>query len=188
MDKPLTTNVLGYYNGNDWPINIVISELNQTITLQHGEYLMDSLGRKINDPYFDRFLLPRQLSKEVGEQSVPLIQVPKVTQAPVNTGHVHSVTSVTEFKHDSKGVRRPVISAPPSVPTPAVNSSEIRAMSVEEARAAGLLGKVRVVPADYGMPYNGNGDLPQGLPDMRLLVDYLPKACPAERTSPESPP
>src|SRR5437879_6083420 len=71
-----TTTTIGFYNGNHWPIQLVISKLNLTLTLQSGEYILDSKGRKINDPFFETFADHKQLMREVSDQHVPIISVP----------------------------------------------------------------------------------------------------------------
>lgn len=174
------TNVVGYYNGNRWPIQIVASKFNITLTLKPGEYILDRAGRKINDPYFEVFVTNKQLHKEVSEAQVPLISVPVVTAPAAATGYqANPVRAVTQWTRDARGVRQPVLTqpAPETLPTPtlpaavvASASESVTPMSMEEARRRGLVRKVREVPEDYGVN-DTTGLPPGGIPKMRYAVD-----------------
>jgi hypothetical protein len=149
-EQPKLTNTLGYYNGNKWPIHLVISELGVTLHLKPGEFILDKQGRKINDPFFDKYAKPLQLSKELSRNGqVPLIVVPPLTPASAAQRPAHSVTAVTKFTDDRKPIM-PVPKIPP--PQLAVNTPTHKGMSIEEARRQGLIGgAVREVPEDYGV-------------------------------------
>jgi hypothetical protein len=174
-----TTTVVGYFNGNDWPINISSSELGVMITLQPREYLLNSAGQKINDPYFERYLLPRQLSKEVLKSGgVPVIMAPRrinQVEGQAVVTHAHPVRAVTQFVSDAKGVRRPVIPQPVAVAVPLINAPSVRGMSVEEARAQGIIGKPRLVPEDFGAEDNANGNPVTHAPMIRHSIESTPK-------------
>lgn len=174
------THVCGYYNGNRWPIQIVVSKFNITLTLKPGEYILDRAGRKINDPYFEVFVTNKQLHKEVSEAQVPLVAVPVVTAPAAAAGYQASpVRAVTQWTRDARGVRQPVIAqpAPETLPIPtlpaavlASASESVTPMSMEEARRRGLVRKVREVPEDYGVN-DTTGLPPGGIPKMRYAVD-----------------
>lgn len=174
------TNVVGYYNGNRWPIQIVASKFNITLTLKTGEYVLDRAGRKINDPYFEVFVTNKQLHKETSETPVPLIVVPVVAPPVAATGYQSNpVRSVTQWTRDSRGVRQPVLTQPQPEPMPtsalpaaviASASDSVTPMSMEEARKRGLVRKVRDVPEDYGVN-DTTGLPPGGIPKMRYAVD-----------------
>jgi hypothetical protein len=152
MSATAKTNTVGYYNGNKWPIHLVISELNVTLHLKTGEYILDTKGRKINDSFFDKYTRPLQLSKELSKNGeVDLIAVPRVTSTSQATGHQHSVRAVTKFTEDAKGQRVPVMPAPVVTKVNNVNTPTHQGMSVEEARKRGLIGKAREIPEDYGI-------------------------------------
>jgi hypothetical protein len=152
MSATAMTNTVGYYNGNKWPIHLVISELNVTLHLKTGEYILDTKGRKINDSFFDKYTKPLQLSKELSKNGqVELIAVPRITSASQNSGHQHSVRAVTSFTENDKGQRVPVMPAPIVTPTQNVNTPTHRGMSVDEARRLGLIGKPKEVPEEYGV-------------------------------------
>lgn len=183
------TNVVGYFNGNDWPINISSSELGVMITLQPREYLLNSAGQKINDPYFERYLQPRQLSKEVLKSgAVQMVMAPRrinqVEGQAVMT-HAHPVRAVTQFVSDAKGVRRPVIPQAVAVAVPLINAPSVRGMSVEEARAQGIIGKPRLVPEDFGAEDNANGNPVTHAPMIRHSIESTPKVRMADQLPPE---
>ena len=175
-----TTKVVGYYNGNRWPIQLVISRLNITLTLEPGKYLLDRAGRKINDPYFEVYANNKQLHRELSEKEVPIIVIPEVTAPVTATASGNPVRAITSFTRDEQGRRQPVLTQP----QPAVSSAQsalpaavvasatesVKPMSMEEARKRGFVRKVREVPEDYGVN-DTTGLPPSGIPKMRYSTD-----------------
>jgi hypothetical protein len=146
-----TTNIVGYFNGNRWPIQLVISKLSITLHLQPGEYILDRLGRKVNDPFFEVYANSKQLQRETVDKPVPVIRVP-VAAATVTPRHDgHSVRSVTRFKEDEKGIRRPVMPKPLVTAEQPINKPSVIGMSMQEARKAGLARRTIEVPEEYGV-------------------------------------
>lgn len=172
------THTCGYYNGERWPIQLVISKFNITLTLKAGEYILDRSGRKINDPYFDLFVQNKQLRREESDKPVPLITVPVVTVAtPMTTQQANPVRAVTQWMRDKKGVRQPVLTQPeppPPQPLPeavvATASDSVRPMTMEEARRAGFVRRVREVPEEYGAN-DTTGLPPANIPRMKVAID-----------------
>lgn len=146
-----TTNVVGYYNGNKWPMQLVISKLSITLFLQPGEYVLDRQGRKINDPFFELYANNKQLHREMSDKPVPVIRVPVATMNVAPRSDGLSVHAVTEFTQDKHGVRQPVMPKPRDIPEQAINKPSVVAMSMDEARRAGLIKKPREVPENYGV-------------------------------------
>lgn len=173
-----TTNVVGYYNGNRWPIQIVVSKLNLTLTLEPGKYILDRAGRKINDPYFEGFADRKQLHRELSDNPVPLISIPVVTPNAPQSAQSNPVRAVTEWRRDERGIRQPVLTQPQPQPVQeslpaavaASTNESVRPMSMEEARRRGLVRKVREVPEDYGVN-DTTGLPPGGIPKMRYSID-----------------
>lgn len=171
------TNTVGFYNGHRWPIQLVISKLNITLTLEPGKYILDRQGRKINDPYFDVFVNSRQLHRETSKTPVPLICIP-VVSAPARpaSASVSPVQAVTEWTRDARGMRQPVMPQPapqPEALPPAVAAAateSVRPMSMEEARRLGFVRKVREVPEDYGVS-DTTGLPPSNIPKMKYAID-----------------
>ncbi len=174
-----TTNVVGYYNGNRWPIQLVASKFNVTLTLKPGEYILDRQGRKVNDTYFEVFANNRQLHREVSETAVPVIAIPEAT-AVVATQSSNPVRAVTQWKRDARGIRQPIMpdQMPPPPPPPtalpaavvASATDSVQPMTMEEARKRGLVRKVREVPEDYGVN-DTTGLPPSGIPKMKYSID-----------------
>jgi hypothetical protein len=170
-----TTSVVGYYNGNRWPIQLVISKLNITLTLEPGKYILDRQGRKVNDPYFEVFANNKQLHRELSETPVPILVIPEVAPTVTASPSSNPVRAVTEWTRDARGIRQPVLTqpSPKSALPPAVLASateSVRPMSMDEARAQGLVRKVREVPEDYGVN-DTTGLPPGGIPKMRYSLD-----------------
>ena len=171
------TNVVGYYNGNRWPIQLVISKLNLTLTLEPGKYILDRQGRKINDPYFELFANNKQLQRESSTAPVPVIAIPEVTTT-VTSAQTNPVRAVTAWTRDSRGIRQPVLNQPPTTAAAqelpaaviASASASVQPMSIEEARKRGLVRKTRDVPEDYGVT-DTTGLPPGGIPKMRYAID-----------------
>lgn len=170
-----TTTVVGYYNGNRWPIQLVISKLNITLTLEPGKYILDRQGRKINDPYFEVFANNKQLHREQATHEVPIIAIPEVVGTVTPSAQTNPVRAVTEWTRDSRGVRQPVLNeATGGTALPAAvmasASESVKPMSMEEARKRGFVRKVREVPEDYGVN-DTTGLPPGGIPKMRYSID-----------------
>jgi len=166
-----TSNTLGYYNANKWPIQLVISRFNITLHLQPGEYILDKGGRKINDPFFEAYAKTKQLARETSVAPIPLIRIPLPTSGQaIAVPDGQSVRAVTEFTSDARGQRVPVIPAPKSFPDQSINKAAVIPMSMAEARKAGLVQKVREVPEDFGVT-DGEGMPPRGVPTIRYAMD-----------------
>jgi hypothetical protein len=174
LSEPKLTSTVGYYNGNKWPIHLVISELGVTLHLKAGEFILDKLSRKINDPFFDKYAKPLQLSKEVSRNGqVPLIVIPPITPATLADRPAHSVTAVTKFTAD----RRPIMPTPKPVPALAVNTPTHKGMSIEQARELGFIGgAVREVPEDYGVTdTSGRPVDAQSAPPIKYAMESTPR-------------
>lgn len=104
MAKKGTTHVLGYYNGAKWPIQIVFPKLNVTLTLEPGQFICDSTGRKINDPLFEPFAKhERMLKRELSDVPVPICRVdPEAPRRAVSTNR----NEANVFKEYAKGFKQ----------------------------------------------------------------------------------
>ena len=67
------TMIIGFYNGKEWPIQLVLYKLNVNLHLRPGEFIIGRDGRKINDPFFEAFV---GLSRELSDVPVPIISIP----------------------------------------------------------------------------------------------------------------
>lgn len=186
-----TTKTVGYFNSNKWSIHLAISELNISLQMKPGEFILDKQGRKINDPFFDKYCGPLRLSKEEADQPVEVITVPKLESVQQRFDG-HAVGEVTEFTHDRKGIRQPVMPKPrPAMLRPDQNKSPVTPMTMEEARRAGLVRQTRSVPEDYGAT-DTTGAPPPGerIPPIKYATDTTgagpakPKPLPKPLTKP----
>jgi hypothetical protein len=71
--------LIGYFNGHKFPIQIYLSKPNITLMLQPGEFIMDTKGRKVNDPFFEVYAKNNQLTREIATDPVPIIELASVT-------------------------------------------------------------------------------------------------------------
>ena len=160
----MMTNVKGYFNPNSYRVNVSISELGgMSIQLDPMQFILDrATGRKINDPMLDKYVGYKMLSPELSNAPVPVVPMPKM----VPTAHSQHV--VMAGVKDAQGRWQPAApgSAPPQVITqtpPNVSKPSVSAMSMDEARKRGLVGRTKLVPDDYGAtetdgaPMRGDG-------------------------------
>jgi hypothetical protein len=132
------TNVQGYFNQHTWPVNIAISKLGRTITLNRaGDYIVDSEGKKVNDPIFEQYVGPMQLSREMTQNGtlIPIVKVKSLSEAADMQGH--SVRVADNFVNDPrtgsvKAVLRPV--SPSQGDIKDVQKSSVMGMTIDEAR------------------------------------------------------
>jgi hypothetical protein len=173
-----TTNVVGYFNNQKFPLHLVISRLGITLEVKPGDFIRDIKGRKINDPVFDQY---RQLSRETSPTPVPLIAIPVQTPIPV-TSDGQSVRQVTEFRMNDRGFREPVMPQPKERAEVPINNPAIRGMSVEEARRLKLIRPVREVPEDYGVNDTDSAMPPRG-PDIPVIKEARDMPAPVHKAA-----
>lgn len=145
---PATTDVLGYYNKNDFPLQITSEHLGVNMQVAKKSYVTDRSLRKINDPRLDFYASSGLLSKEFSKTPVPLVLL---AGSPV-AGAAPS-TSVTSSRAATSAAapRVPVQGTitPPGMPNkipvvaqqsqPSVSAPGINAMTVAEAAKRGLI-------------------------------------------------
>lgn len=177
---PKMTNVIGYYNGGPGFCQVSVSKFNVMLVLKPGEYIRDSQGRYINDPYFEVYVQKKQLAKMESDTPVPILALPEVTgPVALPSASTNPVRGVMQWKRDARGIRQPALPPPPTPqpaqqPLPAVVAASatdsVRPYSMEEARRIGLVRKVREVPEDYGVN-DTTGLPPSGIPKMKYSID-----------------
>ena len=192
MSDAATTKICGYFNGNKWPIQLVISRFNLTLYLQPGDYILAKNGqaeqpadttayafneglwhRKINDPFFEAYASTKQLKRELVDKPVSIVVVPLPDArelVPATACDGQSVRVVTEWRKDKKGNRQPVMPQPRVLPPQSVNKSSVIPMSVDEARKRGLIGRPRIVSEDYGIT-DTDGTPPSSPPKIRYSME-----------------
>jgi hypothetical protein len=151
----MMTNVKGYFNPNPYRVNVSISELGGlSIQLGPMEFILErATGRKINDPMLNTYVGYRMLSPELSNVPVPVVPMPRL----VPTQHSqHVVGQGVRGPNGKWGMPAPgsalqlpepqvMVQTPPNVSKPSV-----AAMSMDEARRRGFVGKTKLVPEDYG--------------------------------------
>jgi len=152
------TNVIGYFNGNTYPIQINISSLGMSYTLAAGEYITatDDKGAKvkINDPIFEGYLGKAKLSKEVLKDRK--VNIYRVISRDAR-GQVPSFQGLPIGKDPEGKTVLPVVPAATSVGGP---NLPYRAMSMEDAYKSGVIRRPRVTESKGlvetdGAPYQG---------------------------------
>lgn len=128
-----TSDVIGYFNANSWPVNISISSLGRSFNLSPGGYVVDEAGRKVNDPIFENYVGPMQLSREWSPAPITILRVvPTAVVTPsAGTSPVHEASS---FVRDSAGNTRPVLKTPAASQVSKASSSPVTGMTMDEAR------------------------------------------------------
>jgi hypothetical protein len=180
-----TTNVVGYFNPNQYRIYVEISELNLKCELNPGQYIRDRAGNYINDPIFEDYVQPKGLSKSTSETLVPINFVPRFVKS---VRPVHAVTQATGFVRQPDGQVVPSYQQAPQTQQAdaPINKNPIFGMTVDKARQLGLIGKPRIVPEDYGVT-DGTGAPASGkdLPGMKYSIESPPKVRTAAPMTPE---
>jgi hypothetical protein len=80
-----SVHIVGYYNPNDFPISVNVPQLNGSIQLEPGKFIMSRSGVKINDPIFENYCRPMCLQREISKTAVPTVLVPIATPPPPGT-------------------------------------------------------------------------------------------------------
>lgn len=171
---PVETDVVGYFNGNPFPIQIAISELGISLFLQNkGQYITNVEGKKINDPIFENYVGPHALSKEISPVKVPVVWIPRQVRAANDTG-AGFVASTTVPE-----AGRVLQTSASATPAPDVSANPVLGMTIEEARRQGFVKKTKNVD-NVGVPDNGTVDgRTQALPE---ISDAIPVDIPDRRT------
>jgi len=163
---PQTTKVLGYFNKNDFPINISSDHLGLRLQVAPKAYVKDGAGRLINDPRLDAYTQQGGLLvKEFARADVPLIllgSTPVAAAAPGTsvTAHapkppVQATLMPTPLPKPSAGRallstklpelpplrEQAAIALPPQPPggQPVAGAPSVRTMSVKRAVEAKLI-------------------------------------------------
>ena len=182
------TNISGYFNANPWPLILWISELNQSIQVAAAppnQYIVDDRGNRVNDPLLEKYCGPKMLSRELSPTPVPLVSF--VARTP-NFGDERrspvSTAKTFEKGKDGRTVAVPLdqpASPPPSVPMPSTNP--VKGLTMEQARAMGLIRPTKQVPEDFGAPETNSGVPSQGqaIPEIEYATDLGPRAARAAR-------
>lgn len=174
--RPTTTKVLGYFNPNNWPINIMISELGgmSVVLQQKGHYVLAADGKKINDPILEQHVGVHGLAREMSAKEVPIHYIPRpVTSKP----SASPVSEAAGFVKGPNGQIMPVLkSAVEYVTAEALpmNGVPVVGMTVEMARRLKLIKPTRAVTESSVVDTDGAPASGERLPQMDYAEDMTP--------------
>lgn len=149
-----STDVSGYFNQNNWPVNISVSALGRTFVVPPGAFLADSEGRKINDPLFEEYVGEMQLSREWSGNLVIINRVAPASVTPPSTNS-SPVSEASSFKRDRLGNVSGATIRPAQASPPGNRTSPVIGMTIDAARRAGLIRPTAVPNEDA--PEDGAG-------------------------------
>jgi len=180
-----TTNVVGYFNPNDYPMQIVVAEHNLTLHLDPKRWVIGRDGGVVNDPILDNYVGKGRLARASDKtKTVPVVRLQAINrQAPPGSApanYHHPVYSAQGFVRDANNQMQPVAmqaTAPqPTVPPP-VSYNPVKAMTVEQARKLRLIKPVRQVAEDDGIPDTAGPPIPgDKTPEIKYAVDSIREA------------
>jgi len=194
-----TTNVVGYFNANTWPVNLTISELNLMTIIQPKEFVRDRSGNKLNDPILERFCAPKMLQRELSDKPIVVRRIAPLRPAVQPDPYAHPVRSGVK---DAKGKWGPAPALPapaptttsataatpnatttaPALPSPSVSS--VRGMSIEEAKRLGFIGKQRLVDENFGLDATTNSNARgEHIPNIKISYENTPPVLRGKNTS-----
>ena len=146
-----TTNIVGYFNGNGFPIQLNISPLGLSFTLPPGNYITvkDVDGKKVktNDPFLSDYVGKNRLSVEKSTSPVPLV----LLSSRNDRGQVRTVATGQPIREGDKLVT-------PDLPPPSEqigSNNPIRAYpgaeGIKAAQQAGLIPKTFIRKETAGL-------------------------------------
>lgn len=190
------TNVIGYFNPNEYPLQLSLAEFNMVLQLPAKAYVVDRTGRLVNDPVLDRFVGKGKLARASDQkQQVEITLLRPVNDpSPVPAAHQHSVSQAQRF--DTKDGRviavNPVNTAPQVATPPPQSYNPVRGLTIEQAKKLHLIKPTRPVPEDFGADETtGAPKSGQEIPQIRYATDTVrgrkPAPLPAELAQPATP-
>lgn len=189
------TNVIGYFNPNEYPLQLSLAEHNMVIQLEPKQYIIDRTGRMVNDPVLDRFVGKGRLARATDQkQRVEITFLRPVSESESSRppdGHRHSVSQASRFDvKDGQVVAVNPVSAEQQTAAPRPSSyNPVRGMTVEQAAKLRLIKPTRIVPEDYGAEEStGAPKSGQEIPPIMYATDSVrgrkPTPLPAELAQP----
>jgi len=163
-----STTTVGYFNSNDFPMQLLVSEHNLTINLKPKEWIFDrsTPPRLVTDPILDGYVGKGKLSRASNPaKEAPIVCLTSVN-APPTPGqpapvYTHAVTTAKSFVKDpATGQVRPVMAAPSTpVPTtaPPVSYNPVKGFSMAEARRLKLIRPTKAIAEDFGATETASG-------------------------------
>jgi len=193
MTTATKTNVIGYFNPNEYPLQLSLAEFNMVLQLPPKGYVIDRTGRLVNDPVLDRFVGKGKLARASDQkQQVEITHLRPVNDtAAAPATHQHSVSQAQRF--DTKDGRvvavNPVNTAPQPITPPPQSYNPVRGLTIEQAKQLKLIKPTRNVPEDFGADEStGAPRSGQEIPTIKYATDTVrgrkPAPLPAELAQP----
>jgi len=138
LPKGQTTNVVGYFNSNPWPVHIAISALGISLHIPNrGEYVKDVEGNKVNDPILEQYVGRGQLPRETSSTPLPVrLFVRPVANPETRTSSIHAASA---FVQTPSGVQPVILKPRDEMPQLPENRASCVGMSMEQARRLKLV-------------------------------------------------
>ena len=176
---PHTTTVVGYFNNNPYPLQLDCTDLatSRIVLSRKGEYLLTPQGKKLNDPYFERYCRAGMLSKEetTDGSRVPIHYSSRAVTPP---------PAVSQPGFSGVANTAGTLPAQPRNSNAQVNASGIGTFSMQEANRRGLFAPATAIPDDFGAPSpEPGGPLNPNLPSIADIGKRVPPAKPAKPVS-----
>lgn len=139
--KGQTTNVVGYFNSNPWPVHIAISSLGISLHIPNrGEFVKDDKGNKVNDPILEQYVGPGQLSRETSSTPVPVRMFIRPGAPTVNPLQAQSsIHQASAFVQTPSGVQPVLMERTPEYLQVPENRVSHVGMTMEQARKLKLV-------------------------------------------------
>ena len=193
------TSVIGYFNPNDYPLLISVSEHNMQIQLEPKKYIVDRTGALVNDPLLNAYVGRGRLSRASDpKQQVDVVLLRPVNPAPTPgvpaTTFTHAVSQATGFQTKNgrvEAIMPPTTATGVAVPPPA-SYNPVKSYTMEEAKRLRLVRPTRPVPENYGAEETtGAPRSGREIPEIKYAVDSQRAAksapLPAELAKPATP-
>jgi len=142
------TNVVGYFNASEYPVNLSLSALGRSFPLAPNAYVLDDQQRKVNDPIFEPLCGPKMLSREmtVDDSMIGILRIARPSEIaqtshssnPVRSMSIdeakrlgiisaggHGMSINQPVKTDPRTVINDVPTSQPSLPAPDLNRSVV---------------------------------------------------------------
>jgi hypothetical protein len=178
------TFVAAYFNPNDFPVSIMMSEIGYNIELmrknEEVEVIVKGVKTPANDPILEQHVGNKALARRMSKVKVPITFLPRSVARPLsNQSSVHSAKSFVSVKGGHGNEVRPVFEPrviPPEGPMalpPPGTGSPVMSMTVETAKKLGLVKPTRPV-IETPRVVDTDGEPTRNAPEIDYAVDMTP--------------
>lgn len=194
--QPETTDILGYYNRNPFPVVLSINAINVNVTVSSKKYLVNSEGAKINDPILRRSAKSLYgLTIELSSTPLPIVALPRPNLVIQSAGFGGVPNTTPEKATEAAAAPKRTLSKSTDKVAPAKNAVQgaqnpvalvsrentktgnpVRGMSAEEARAKGLI--LPTTSSNEGVEDNALELTGDQIPEIKIAQDIRGKRRP----------